>query len=67
MTKSIPLTKGAVALLDDSDYDWLMAQGRWSLVALQQRVRPALANAQWAAQSPPDAPPDSDGSLRAAS
>jgi hypothetical protein len=31
MTKEIPLTKGAIALVDDSDYDWLMTQGRWSL------------------------------------
>ena len=28
MTKSIPLTKGKFALIDDEDYDWLM-QWKW--------------------------------------
>ena len=31
MIKQIPLTKGAFALVDDADYDRLVAIGRWSL------------------------------------
>ena len=29
--KRIPLTKGAVAIVDDADYGWLTQMGRWSL------------------------------------
>ena len=29
--KRIPLTKGAVALVDDADYGWLTRMGRWCL------------------------------------
>jgi SRSO17 transposase len=29
--KQIPLTKGAVAFVDDADYGWLTSMGRWSL------------------------------------
>lgn len=29
MVKEIPLTRGQVAIVDDEDYDWITAMGKW--------------------------------------
>lgn len=38
MTKEIPLSKGLVALVDDDDFEWLVANGPWHAASLDGRV-----------------------------
>lgn len=38
MTREIPLSKGLVALVDDEDYDWLLADGKWHVTGYTHRL-----------------------------
>ena len=44
MSKEIPLTKGAMAIVDDADYDRLAAMGTWHLSDMGYAVRRGLIN-----------------------
>lgn len=37
MTREIPLSKGKVAIVDDTDFDWLTAAGPWHVVTKEGR------------------------------
>lgn len=45
-TSTIPLTKGAVAIVDNDDYDFLVNMGRWHLSSTGYAVRRVLHNGQ---------------------